>query len=804
MARANQALLAQEGTLDEEIALERRRLAALDHERAATLLRIAALEARSTASSPKEASVLTKPARIHLFRSLFRGRDNVLAKRWESKKSGKSGYSPACSNEWVSGVCEKPRIACAECSRQAFVGMTDDVVLGHLQGRHTIGLYPLLQDDTCWFLAVDFDGLGWQEDAAAFLQTARQNGATPALERSRSGNGAHVWFFFASPVSATVARKMGCYLLTRTMDRHYRIKMSSYDRLFPNQDTMPKGGFGNLIALPLQREPRYLGNSVFLDENFEPHEDQWTFLQSIGRMSVEAVSELASEGERRRLIVGARLEEEDLDQLAPWERPPSGPKKDTPLPLPLPKVVKAVLCQRLFVETKGLSSRFLARLKQMAAFQNPEFYKLQSLRLSTALTPRVISCSEEFEEHLAVPRGCLVELQEKLDQACVPLELIDKRSAGEQFEFSFNGELKDEQRVALQSLASEDIGILVAPPGFGKTVLGAALIAQRRCSTLVLVHRQPLVEQWVQQLAHFLGLKPKDIGQIGGGRRRPNGRLDVVMIQSLVRGAQFQDLVENYGQIIVDECHHIPAVSFEKVVATAKARYVTGLTATPRRKDGHHPILEMQLGPVRFRVDSKRQAAQRPFGHRLVVRHTQLKSEPGLAIQELYARVVQDEGRNELIVRDVLASVQTGRSPIVLTQRRAHLEDLTRRLTDRVPHLFVLHGGMSRKRRQGTLEQIAACSGEGRLVLATGPFVGEGFDDARLDTLFLTMPIAWKGTLIQYAGRLHRLHPDKREVHIYDYVDSGIHVFKKMFQKRMLGYQSIGYSSGGVDQLELS
>jgi superfamily II DNA or RNA helicase len=520
---------------------------------------------------------------------------------WENPKTGRKGYSPVCSNEWVRGICQKPRVKCGKCSHRAFLPVTDQVVLDHLQGRHVIGVYPLLPDEGCRLLAADFDGASWQEDVTAFVATCQRIGVPPAIERSRSGKGAHAWFFFSGPVAASVARQMGCHLLTETMSYRHQFGMASYDRLFPNQDTMPAGGFGNLIALPLQQNPRKEGNTVF-----------------------------------------------------------------------------------------------------------------------------------------------------------------------------------------------------VAPPGTGKTVVGAYLTAARGRNTLVLVHRKPILDQWVARLSSFLGVDPKTIGRIGGGKNLPTGRLDVAMIQSLVRKGNVNDLVARYGHVIVDECHHLPAVSFERVLAEVKGRYVTGLTATPYRRDGHQPIIHMQLGPVRFESSRQRHAAEQTFEQRLILRETNFgvgDLGPDAGIQEIYAVLAANEDRNMLIFDDVLRSLEEGRSPILLTERKDHLDLLAECFRKFTCHLVVLKGGMTVRKRKEVMERLASipCDEE-RLILATGRYIGEGFDDVRLDTLFLALPVSWKGTLVQYAGRLHRQRPEKKEAQIYDYVDRNVPMLARMFEKRMKGYEALGYS----------
>lgn len=799
----------------EELAQEKARLAELDRATATARERMDRLRSElSTVETPLQPvlglpvaedvrAVRTAADKVKLFRSLFRGRPDIFPARFVSKKTGKPGYAPACSNKWAVGLCAlKTGGKCSDCANQAFVPVGDAVIADHLKGRHVMGVYPLLEDESCWFLAADFDKSSWKEDVAAFAETCGAVGAPVAIERSRSGNGAHAWFFFTAPVSANAARRMGCYLLTETMNRRHELNMDSYDRLFPNQDTMPRGGFGNLIALPLQREARHQGNSVFVDHRFEPHADQWAFLASMPRMTPADVETIASEASRSGKVVGVRFAEvvDDEDAAAPWTRLPSGQTPTKRITTPLPRVVKAVLAQRLFIEKAGMPSLLLNQLKRLAAFQNPEFYKKQKMRLSTALTPRVVACAQDLPLFIALPRGCVSEAERLLADHGVKLVLDDQRHQGDAQEFSFDGELTAVQREAAQAILAHDAGVFVGPPGIGKTVLGTYLVAQRARSTLILVHRKPLLDQWVAQLAMFLGIEEKEIGQIGGGKRKPNGRLDVAMIQSLVRKDEVADLVAGYGHVIVDECHHLPALSFERVLAEVKARYVLGLTATPQRRDGHQPITEMQLGPVRFKVDAKSQAAHRRFDHKLIVRETDfrmLDEEAAGGFQAIYRALANDKTRNERIVDDVVAAIREGRSPILLTERKDHLEFFAQQLRRVVRNLVVLQGGMTAKERRGSIEELASIPDSAeRLVLATGRYIGEGFDDARLDTLFLAMPVSWKGTLIQYSGRLHRRHPEKTEVRIYDYVDREVPTLLRMFAKRLPTYRAIGYARG--------
>jgi superfamily II DNA or RNA helicase len=446
------------------------------------------------------------------------------------------------------------------------------------------------------------------------------------------------------------------------------------------------------------------------------------------------------------------------------------------------------------------------QLRRLAVFQNPEFYRAQAMRMATFGKPRLIDCSEDFPEHLALPRGCLPAACSLLEGNAIAVDLRDERCIGTPVAARFQGSLSTEQAESAVAVAQHQFGVLSAPTAFGKTVIGAWLIAERGVNTLVLVHRQHLLDQWRARLATFLDLPPSAIGQIGGGKRRPTGVVDVALLQSLSRRGEVHDVVAGYGQVIVDECHHIPAFSFERVLSEVRARFVVGLTATPTRKDGHHPIVAMQCGPIRVKVDAKAQAAARPFTHEVVVRPTtfRLREEEGsVGIQEIYAQLLADDMRTSLIVADVLEATRHGRSPLVLTERTEHLEHMARALEAYPVHMFVLRGGMGVRQRRHLMDALAAVpEDEPRVLIATGRYVGEGFDDARLDTLFLTLPVSWRGTIQQYAGRLHRLHDGKQVVRILDYVDVHVPVLMRMLQKRIAGYTEIGYTVAFSSELQ--
>jgi superfamily II DNA or RNA helicase len=747
--------------------------------------------------------------KIQLFRSLFKGREDVFPRRFENSKTGKSGYAPVCRNEWAEGICQKPKIACQECNFRAFVQVNDEIIRNHLMGidpnersgrDFTMGIYPLLVDESCWFLAADFDKSTWMEDAKAFLETCASYQVPAVLERSRSGNGGHIWIFFEAPIQAVTARKLGSLLLTKTMSLRPEIGMDSYDRLFPSQDTMPKGGFGNLIALPLQKKPREHQNSVFVDQDLIPYPDQWSFLSSVQIMTQTEVERILGSHPDESEITGVRAVVLDETENEPWKLSPSRKPKEPVITGPLPDRISIVIGNQIFVDKENLPAPLRNRLIRLAAFQNPEFYKAQAMRLSTYGKPRIISCCEEFPKHLALPRGCLDDLISLLGELKIRAEIKDERGIGQPVSLSFQGLLRPEQQLAADQLLKHDIGVLSASTAFGKTVIGAWMIAQRQVNTLVIVHRRQLMDQWVESLQSFLGLAKKEIGQIGGGKQKPNGMIDVAMIQSLSDKGAVNDLVGNYGQVIVDECHHISAASFEQVIRQAKARFIVGLSATVTRQDGHHPIIFMQCGPIRYRVDDRQQAAARTFTHKVIVRRTdfvlpnRLENTPEPSIQEVYALLAADLQRNQMIVEDILEAVHAGRSPVLLTERREHLTYFEDALTGKVKNIVLLAGGMERKQRNALMERLRGIpEDDERLIIATGRYLGEGFDDSRLDTLFLALPVAWKGTIAQYAGRLHRSSERKKEVIIYDYADDQVPVLAGMFGKRKKGYKAIGY-----------
>ncbi|MBO1006008.1 DEAD/DEAH box helicase, partial [Pseudogracilibacillus auburnensis] len=684
--------------------------------------------------------------KIRLFQSVFLGRGDVFALRFQDA-DGKKGYRPV------------------------YKSFGYEVLEKHLIGEHTVGIYPLLKDHTCHFLAVDFDKGKWKEDVSAFAKICKLYRVPYQIERSRSGNGAHVWVFFDKSISAAMARKLGMVLLNKTKEKNHQFTLKSFDRLFPSQDILSGKGLGNLIALPLQREPRKYGNSVFVNEQFVPYPDQWMFLSTISKMTENEVRAVIAEGNQQVVY------EENVEII--------------------PEKIVLTLKNGIYIEKNKLPQSLLSKITEIASFSNPEYYKAKANRFSTYNIPKVIQCSEDKNGYLILPRGCMGELIKLLKEQAIDIELKDERYDGMEIAVDFSGTLSTQQHDVAQVMMGKDYGILSATTGFGKTVLATSMIAERGVNTLIIVNRTHLLEQWIEQMSIFLNFPKKDIGQIGGGKNKITGKIDVATIQSLNYGGDVKSFITQYGQVIVDECHHISALTFEKVLKKIRPKYVLGLTATPKRKDGLDPIISMQCGPIRYKMDAKTQAKIRPFRHRLVARKTLFASEK-TEFNDIYAEVFNDSKRNQQIFNDVLHCLEEKRSPIILTERLEHLTMMEEQFKGFAKNIIILSGNMKKRERNHELERLLAVpDSEERLIIATGKYIGEGFDDPRLDTLFLTMPISWKGTLQQYVGRLHRNYDGKEEVRVYDYVDHEVPVFKRMFDQRLKGYQSMGYAIKG-------
>ena len=776
---------------------------------------------------------------VQYFYHLFKGRNDVYSKRSgkANKKTGKHGYYTQCWNFWKDGICLKkdnPQFHCGECQNQKYKELTGQVLYEHLIGARedasdVIGLYPMFPDETINFLVFDFDchddlnggddganiDLEWVAEVNAFRKICEINAVPILVERSRSGKGAHIWIFFEKPILASIARRFGTVLLTQGAESVNMRSFKYYDRMLPAQDHLPintktgKSGLGNLVALPLQGQALKLGNSAFIDENWNAYPNQWECLKEVKKLSSETVEERikewSAEGILGVLSNDFEADTEGANDTKPWEKTKHSLHKED-----VSSAVEVVIADKVYIGTKYMKPRMQNALRRMAAFSNPDFYKKAAMGLSTKGIPRIVFCGYDDAGYICIPRALLDSIIDRFKEVDISFTLTDNRCTGMPLDVSFNGTLYEEQMRGAKAILEHDNGILAATTSFGKTVVGAYMIAQRKTNTLILVHNTEIQKNWIEDLNKFLNInaelpeyqtktgrvkkRKSIIGKLYTGHNSMTGIIDVAIFSSLGRGAEIDPIIEQYGMVIMDECHHGAAQTVEDVIGSAKAKYVYGLTATPKREDGLEKKVFMQFGPIRFRYTAKERAEKQGIDHFVYPRFTRLVSTSDIKVTEANRAVIECESRNEQIIADVENCIQNGRTPLVLTKYKEHAEILYQRLQGKADHIYLLQGGGSRKAKdEMRLQMRAVPDAESIALVAIDKYIGEGFNFPRLDTMMLTMPAASEGNIEQFAGRLHRDYDTKTEVIIYDYVDSHIRVLEKMYHKRLRTYKKIGY-----------
>lgn len=774
---------------------------------------------------------------FRFFYSMFKGRIDVYSKRGgkPNPKTGKTGYYTQCENFWKDGICLKKsgkKVKCSVCENQNYKQLRGKFIMQHLIGEKddcsdVIGLYPMLPNETCNFLVFDFDNHDektngddfanaddeWIDEVNAMRSICQLNDINVLVERSRSGKGAHIWLFFEKPIPGASARKFGTALLTKGAESVNQKSFKSYDRMLPAQDHMPEGGLGNLIALPLQGQALKRGNSAFIDEYWNAYPDQWKELRLTRKISKTFIEEKIIEWSAEGLLgmlaedMSGKEEKSDNNNSKPWEK-----KKQNFEFSDVDGVLNITMANQIYIDTQNVKPRLQNQIRRLAAFSNPEYYKNQAMGFGARGTARIISCSRDIDHYLCIPRGCEEKLVEKLEGAGIEYKKEDCRQKGTKISVTFIGELRPEQKEASEEILKHDIGILGAATAFGKTAVGAYLISERKLNTLVLVHNTEIMKNWVEDFEKFLVVdeelpeyktatgrtkkRKSVIGRMYAGHNSVTGIIDVVMISSLGKNGDINQLVKEYGLVIMDECHHGASQTSEEVLNEVNAKYVYGLTATPKRDDGQEPKIFMQFGPIRYRYTAKDRAKDQGIEHFVYPRFTRLVHPDGemIRINDAYKLARESEIRNSQIVADISTCLANGRTPLVLTKFKDHAAVLFELLKYSADHIFLLQGGKRAKERDSIRQQMKEVpENETIILVAIGQYIGEGFNYPRLDTMMLTTPIAWEGNVEQYAGRLHRDFEGKQDVIIYDYVDSHIRVLEKMYHKRLRAYKKIGY-----------
>lgn len=757
------------------------------------------------------------------FMMFCRGRKDVYDLRYTNPKTGKNGYYSQCFNRWDRGchIQKKDGVRCKDCELRAYKPVTLPLIKAHMNGtdpngNDVVAIYPMLENNLCQLLVFDFDNHakgaeqedyaniddGWKEEINALRRICKNLDVDAVVERSRSGRGAHLWIFFKEMVPARLARRFGFALLEKGAESVNLKSFKYYDRMIPTQDALPEGGLGNVIALHLQGMALKSGNSAFIDENWNAYEDQLNVLAGTRRLTRQGIEDYLS------LWYSTGSISEDNGTDAPWD-------KNSEIEAGSVKgVVRIVLADRIYIDSTGMSNKTKRQLRRMATFSNKQYFQNQAMDMPNYDESRFIYLGSDEGKYIVLPRGLREEILKKFDNAGISYKIEDKRTKGQELNISFRGELRESQIPAVETMLENETGILHAATAFGKTVVCCDMIARRGISTLILVDRADLMNQWIKRLEEFLDIdeelpeyqtktgrtrKRKSlIGNLQGAHDTLTGIVDVAMIRSLKKKDGFHPKLKEYAQVYFDECHHAASDSAIEVLQEINAKYVYGVTATPKRGDGKEKINEFLLGPIRYRFTAKDRAEEQNINHLVYPRFTRTVKPHHLSKtpygNDAYELIRNNDVRDEQIIRDVADCVQAGRTPVVLTKYVDHAKKLSERLKTYADRLILLTGANGTKARRAQVEELNKVDNSDSLILVgTGSLLGEGFDFPRLDTLFMATPVSGENVVEQYVGRLNRDYDGKENVIVYDYVDSHIPKFDKMYSARMKAYKKIGY-----------
>ena len=696
---------------------------------------------------------------LDLFKNLFKGRDDVFAIRWE--KGAKSGYMPAYSYDpYVYRLHKIKGGTFKNYKDKTYLPLTDIQLLKHLNGEQLIGIYPLLKNNASWFIAADFDGVKWEQQCNTFIEACKKRNVPAYLERSRSGNGGHVWIFFDQCYPAIRSRKIFIYLLKEAGAISIFDNDSSFDRLFPNQDFHSGKGLGNLIALPLYKPALESGNSCFVDEQMKPYNDQWEFLSAVKRVSVSHLDEVFNEIHS---------------------------KKDSVQTIYHSGKLHITLNNFIHLNRAGLTPDLITYLKEELNFANSDYFVKKNTGRNTWGTERYFKFIDETEDEIIVPRGFAGKLFRFCRQQKIDFEFHDQRRLQHPVKYETVLNLRAYQRPALEAASHKDFGIITAPPGAGKTVIGLKIIAEKQQPALIIVHRKHLLDQWVERIQAFLGIPGKEIGKVNQGKVKQGNQVTVAMIQSLGKyldQEDTKDFAQSFGTIIIDECHHIPARTYWGTISKLKPYYQYGLTATPFRKGSDGKLIFIHLGEIISHIKPQDKAAfERP---RVIIKETALDFpfNPKTDELEILSKIlVHDTARNKMICSDISAELNNGKKVVVITERKEHINILYQFLKKSY-EVIKLSGDDSIEKRAKKWELLQG--GEYQALITTGQYFGEGTDLQNASCLFLVYPFSFKGKLIQYIGRVQR---SERTPVIYDYRDRKIEYLNKLFLKRNTYYR---------------